>query len=71
MDFDSGERPDELRQNPRQQREAGLMHPVPHAVQQDSVEAWIAEEDFDGALRGWITAENGINLLLDRSEHGA
>jgi hypothetical protein len=40
-------------------------------MQQDGVEARVTEEDFHRTLRGWIAAENGINLLPDRSEHGA
>jgi hypothetical protein len=59
-----------LRENPRQQHKAGLVHPVTDAVQQNGVEAGVAEKDFDGALRGRIAAENGVNLLPDRSEHG-
>jgi hypothetical protein len=47
------------------------MHPVAHAMQQDGVKARVTEEDFYRALRGRIATENGINLLPDRSEHGA
>jgi hypothetical protein len=60
-----------LRQNARQQHESGLMHPMAHAMQQDGVKARVTEEDFYRALRGRIATENGINLLPDRSEHGA
>jgi tagatose-1,6-bisphosphate aldolase non-catalytic subunit AgaZ/GatZ len=71
MDFDPGKQAAELRQNSRQQHEARLVHAVSDAVQQDGMEAGVTEEDFERTLRGWIAAENGINLLPDRSEHGA
>jgi hypothetical protein len=35
------------------------------------VKAWIAEEDLDRALGGWIAAKNGIDLLPNCPEHDA
>ena len=71
MNLDSSQAPVNLGKNPCQQHEARLMHPVGGAMQQDGVEAGITEEDFDRALGRRITTENGIDLLADRSEHGA
>ena len=43
---------------------------VRQAVQQDGVEARVAEEDFEHALGGRILPEDGIDLFPDGAKHG-
>jgi hypothetical protein len=38
-------------------------------MQQDGVEARIAEKDFERTLRGWVTAKDGLDLLPNGSKH--
>jgi len=61
----------ELRQDTCRQRKSCAVHLVPQPVQQNGMKTGIAEENFDGALRGRIAAENRVDLLPDGSEHDA
>ena len=69
MNLDPSGRPDELRQDARRKREARAVQPVAHPVEQDGVEARIAEKDLDCALGSRISPEDGLDLFPDSSEH--
>jgi hypothetical protein len=71
MDFDTRCRADELRENARSERKTRAVQLVAQPMQQNGMEAGIAEEDFDGALRSGIATEDGIDLFPEGAEHGS
>jgi hypothetical protein len=71
MDFDTRCRADELLKNARGEGKAGAVQLVAQPMQEDGVESWIAEENFDGALRGGIATEDGIDLFPEGAEHAS
>jgi hypothetical protein len=71
VNFDSREQPIHLRNSARQQDKARGMHPVSQPMQQNSVEAWITEENFNHALGCGIVSKDGIDLFPDCSKHTA
>ena len=71
MDFDSCSGADELRQDPRGEREPGAVQLMTQPMQQDGVETGITKEDFERALGGGIATEDGIDLFPERAEHGS
>jgi len=70
MDFDASGGADKLRQNAGRQRKTSPMQLVSQPVQQDGMEARITKENLDGAFRGGIATEDGIDLFPEGSEHG-
>jgi hypothetical protein len=69
MDLDPSDTSIELRKDSRQQREAIGVQPVSRAMQQDGMKAGVTEKDFQRALGGWITVEDGFDLFPDGPKH--
>jgi uncharacterized protein (TIGR03437 family) len=69
VDLDACEEPAGLGDDAGQQGDAGAVKLVGEAVQEDGVEAGIAEHDFQAALGGGILAEDGVELFADGPEH--
>ena len=53
----------------RQREPAAAIQPVRQAMQQDRVEAGIAQHDLQHAARGGIALEHGVDLFADGAEH--
>ena len=69
VDLDARQKAADLRDHARHQRHPPAIQPVRQAVQQDGVEAGVAEEDLDHALGGRVFPENGVDLFPDGSQH--
>jgi len=69
MNFDAGEEARELRDHARQQRDARLVEPMGDAMEQNSVEPRIAQEDLEDALSGRVFAKYGVDLFPDCAKH--
>src|SRR5205807_3522455 len=69
MDLDSRKEPSDLRNETRQQRDAGAIQAMGQAVKQDGVKSGITEYDLEHAFSGGIFPEYGIELLPDGTEH--
>jgi hypothetical protein len=69
VNLDSGQRAVELREHPRQQKEATAMQFVAQPVEQDGVKSGITEENLDRTLSGRIPPKDRIDLFPNSPEH--
>jgi hypothetical protein len=69
VNFNSREEAPNLRHEPRKKWDPPAVQAVGNAVQQNGVQARIAEEYLKDALGGRVLTEDGVDLLFDGSEH--
>jgi hypothetical protein len=70
VNFDSREKPADLRDHARYQWHAPSVELVREPVRQHRVKTRVTKEDLDDALRRGVFAEDGIELFPDGSKHG-
>src|SRR5260370_10115112 len=71
MDLNAGQKPAELRDHPRHQRNFQTVKEMRKAMQQNGVKSRVAESDLEPALGGRIALEHGFELLFDGAKHTA
>src|SRR5260370_9048559 len=71
MDLNAGQKPAELRDHPRHQRNFQTVKEMRKAMQQNGVKSRVAESDLEPAVGGRIALEHGFELLFDGAKHTA
>jgi hypothetical protein len=72
VNFDAGHGARELGDHAGEREPSGFVNAVRDSVQDNGVEAGVAEENFQHAARRRVAAENGVDLFTDsREQNGA
>ena len=71
MDLDPGDHPADMGDEAAEKPEAASPEPVCHVVEEERVEARIAEEDLDPGADGRIPAEHAARVFPNALEHDA
>jgi len=69
VDFDAGEEAADLGEDAGEEGYSPAIELMGKAVNEDCVEAGVAQEDLEDALGGWVFPKDGIDLLPDSSKH--
>jgi len=69
VDFNSGNHSGDLRDYAREEPEADPVKEVSYAMQEDGVQAGVADQHFKGAGRRRVFPEDSVNLFLNGAPH--